>query len=294
MPLQTATDPKVQFGTAVEIAAQVVQEAGVFSVDETGVVRVTKVDLTQQVVGGSGSVTGSGSTGYLARFVSASVLGSSQIFDDGVSEIAINAATNVVITASVGQIILTSSAQINQTAGTFVSIAGTTTVAINAGTHASLHGDGNAFVSAGGFVSIDGTGDVLVSSTAGSVYLEADGEMVLTTGTTFSVYAGGNVVIQAAGSLQISNTVGFTQIAGTTGTSVQGVVFLGVTNVVGLGAGLFGPGILNIPATAYATNLKRITAAGYPGVEPGAGSGGLVERLNNGVWYIPGTMIVAS
>ncbi len=58
MAVDTQEKVRLQFGTSAEITGQNPQEGGVFSVDSTDVVRVTRKNLTQLIIGGSGALSG--------------------------------------------------------------------------------------------------------------------------------------------------------------------------------------------------------------------------------------------
>ncbi len=183
MPIETQIAPKVQFGTATEIAAEIVQQAGIFSLDQLGVLRLTKVDLTQVVIGSG--VGGSGTANKVAKFTASGTIGDSQITDTG---------TNITIAAA--GVLSTSSANSSSTA-----TGSRTMSSVNFFSLTSSGADGTiqaatnlAISSAFANVNITGYGGVSVSTSQASapVVISATG-----TGATISIFANAGVAISA-------------------------------------------------------------------------------------------------
>ncbi len=307
MAIETQVDPKVQFGTALQIAAQTVQQAGIFSLDETGTLRLTKVDLTQVVIsGGGGSVSGSGTANKVAKFTGASVLGDSQITDNGASISAV-AATSVTITASAGNVTIGSSLKLEPTSGTsFTCIAGTSFTVIAATAVQLTSSTSSVTMQAATsltLTAVAGTAS-LISTGVGGVSIGATDlagviTIIATSGVTVQSSASA-VTIQSAGVAGVGNVVitsyfSDVQIASAATGSIllNGVGFLGSTTVAGLTAAPFaGAGL----AFAYVTNLRNIDFAASlgGGLTYTAAQGGLVQRLVAGGWFLPGTNVAAS
>jgi hypothetical protein len=228
------------------------------------------------------SASGAPGTGFVARFTSGSTVGNSQITDNG-SIVGVTAATTLNITA--GGPLGPPAMNIIATVGTiFMQSAGAgSTVTIRGGNGVS------------GALNLQGSSTLNIQCITGSVSITGavGANLISTAGDIFvSVAAAAGTATLNAGAPPIVAAPGRAAVRGLNGVTINGMLFLGVTTIAGLAAGIF---VGLSPAFAYATNLHKLTAAGpYPTLEGGAGTGGLVERAATGVWYIPGTLIPAS
>lgn len=176
--------------------------------------------------GGGGGSGGTGTPNTIAKFITPTTLGDTQITDDG-SSVVINAA------------------------------------------------DAIALISAGATAVI--AEQVQIQSTGAQVALTSAATMDLSVGTNLTATVTGTATVNAGDRV-----------------AVQGIDFLGHFAVADLPAADVSPN----PAQAYATNARRLTAAGpYPAIEAaGNGTGAIVERkpvAKGGGWFLLSTNIPA-
>jgi hypothetical protein len=210
-------------------------------------------------------IAGSGTPNRVAKFITPTTIGDSQITDVTGGAVSISAATSVSAIAN-GPGFGASLQAVNGTASV---------IANGAGNIALLQ-------SVAGPADVVGT-DVIVTATAGNVVISAPAANAVSIQKPTA-----NVTVGSGGTDNVGITATGDLIVAVANISLNGALFLGAFSVAGLPPGL-------TQAFAFATNLRNLdSAAAYPAIQaPAAGTGGLVVRFTDGIWRLAGTNIVA-